>query len=79
MSGEGDYDTEKHKWACDLDLVLVEEHVGNAIGDGEYPSGFRTLQLTLEHIDLEEQVMELLEECLVVSNVFRLHGGYVFC
>jgi len=64
---------------CNLDLVLVKEHVWYTIADGKHTTCLRALQLTLEHVDLEEQMVKLLQKQFILHNVFRLNGRNVFC
>ena len=58
-----------------LHLVLIEEHVGNAICDGELAPRLGTHQVPVDDLDFEEDVMRLLEELLVVL-VLRAELGW---
>ena len=49
-----------------LHLVLIEEHIWDAICDGELASRLGTHQVPVDDLDFEEDVMRLLEELLVV-------------
>lgn len=41
-----------------LDFIFAQQHVGDAIQDWEHSTGFRANQLTLNHIDLDDDEIE---------------------
>lgn len=60
-----------------LDLVLVEQHVGDAVCDGELPSRLGADEVAVDDLDLEEDVMGLLEELVVGLVVVGERGGEI--
>jgi hypothetical protein len=52
-----------------LNFVLVEEHVGDAVGDGELSARLWADEVAVDHLDLEEDVVRLLKKLLVILIV----------
>ncbi|CAL9059072.1 unnamed protein product, partial [Musa banksii] len=50
------------------DLVFVEEHVGDALSDGEPAAGLGAHEGALLDVDLEQRVVEAAEEVLGVQH-----------
>ena len=50
------------KNGSNLDFVLVEQHVGDAITDREFPSRLRTHQVSIDDLDFQKDVVSFLEE-----------------
>ena len=40
-----------------LNFVLVEQHVGYSVTDGELSASFGTHQVTVDHLDLEKKLI----------------------
>ena len=60
-----------------LHLVLIEEHIRDAICDGELAPRLGTHQVPVDDLDFEEDVVRLLEEVLVVLVLRAELGGKI--
>ena len=64
-----------HSTQCTLasapDFVLVEEHVGDSVGDWELPSGLRTDEMSFDQLHFEQNVMQLTEKGFVILVIGR--------
>lgn len=58
-------------------FVLIEQHVGNTVGDGKHAPCLGALELSLKHVDFEEQMMKSHHEINIIMHVLWLRGGNV--
>ena len=63
----------QHTHTPALNFILVQQHVRDAVVDRENAPRFRTLQRTLDHVHLEQDVVQLLQRFHIVLDVGR-HG-----
>lgn len=55
---------------CRLNFVFMEEHVRDALGDGEAATGLGTYEGALFEVELEQGVVEFAKEVVAIE-----HGG----
>lgn len=60
-----------------LDFVLVEQHVWNAIIDWEFSTRFWAHQISIDDVDLQQNVVSLLQKVLIVLIVVHQLGRHV--